>query len=317
MKKKIALIVKLTITLALLYFAVSRVDLGFVLARVQRLSVIWFVAAVLALGVQAIFAALRWRVILNKCGALVTKSDAVRYTLVSLFFSQMLPSTVGGDAARIWLVARDGAGWSKAIYSVAIDRFAGVFVLALIVLACIPESFTLIDDRLGRTGLLGLGLLGVAISIGFIGFGKRQWNILHRFSFLRHVNAAANAAYDVFASTLAVVVVTLSFVIQALTIIAAWCVAKSLASPFDLTDSVLLIPPVVLIATLPISIAGWGVRESAMVVAFSYAGLPQGDGLLVSAFFGLATFGLGIFGGLVWLFAARGQTQADVPTQAP
>lgn len=165
MKKKIALIVKLTITLALLYFAVSRVDLGFVLARVQRLSVIWFVAAVLALGVQAIFAALRWRVILNKCGALVTKSDAVRYTLVSLFFSQMLPSTVGGDAARIWLVARDGAGWSKAIYSVAIDRFAGVFVLALIVLACIPELFTLIDDRLGRTGLLGLGLLGVAISI--------------------------------------------------------------------------------------------------------------------------------------------------------
>ena len=46
-------------------------------------------------------------------------------------------------------------------------------------------------------------------------------------------------------------------------------------------------------------------RESAMVLAFSYAGLPQSDGLLVSALFGLANFAVGIFGGLIWLIAGR------------
>ena len=66
-----------------------------------------------------------------------------------------------------------------------------------------------------------------------------------------------------------------------------------------------LIPPILLIMTAPISIAGWGVRESAMVVAFSYAGLPQGDGLLVAALFGLATFTLGIVGGGVWMMGDR------------
>ena len=41
----------------------------------------------------------------------------------------------------------------------------------------------------------------------------------------------------------------------------------------------LLVLPVILVATIPISIAGWGVRESAMMVAFSYAGLAETDGL--------------------------------------
>ena len=53
-------------------------------------------------------------------------------------------------------------------------------------------------------------------------------------------------------------------------------------------------------STIPISIAGWGVRESALVLAFFYAGLPESDGLLVSVLMGGAMFAVGILGGLVW-----------------
>ena len=88
----------------------------------------------------------------------------------------------------------------------------------------------------------------------------------------------------------------------------AWLAAKSVAPSFTLGDLILPTPPVPPIATIPISIAGWGVRESAMVLAFSYAGLPQSDGSLVSALFGLANFAVGIFGGLIWLIAGRRET---------
>ena len=47
----------------------------------------------------------------------------------------------------------------------------------------------------------------------------------------------------------------------------------------------------ILIATIPVSIAGWGVRESAMILAFSYAGLAESDGLIVSILFGVANLG--------------------------
>ena len=60
-------------------------------------------------------------------------------------------------------------------------------------------------------------------------------------------------------------------------------------------------PPVLLIATVPVSIAGWGVRESSMIVAFAYAGLVQSDGLTLSILFGAASFIVGMAGGIIWI----------------
>src|SRR6516164_6073949 len=50
------------------------------------------------------------------------------------------------------------------------------------------------------------------------------------------------------------------------------------------------LPPVLLVATLPVSIAGWGVRESSFMFAFAHAGLAQSDGLAISILFGAASF---------------------------
>jgi uncharacterized membrane protein YbhN (UPF0104 family) len=310
-KKTVTLIVKLTITLALLYFAVSRINFDIVAQRLEHVVAGWLIAAILVMVAQAFLAALRWQIILRRCGALIPFSHAVRYTFISLFFSQVLPSTIGGDAARIWLTARDGVGWSKAISSVIIDRAAGVFFLALIVVVCLPESFAVIHDPLARSGLLSLGLLGVTAPVLFIGFGCREWTVLHRIPLARQINAAANAAYGIFItphSSLAVG--SLSLIIQLLTIVASWLAARSIAAPFDFLTAVLLIPPVLLMATVPISIAGWGVRESAMMMAFSYSGLLPADGLLVSALLGFTTFAVGLIGGSVWALRDRGKEPA-------
>jgi hypothetical protein len=56
-----------------------------------------------------------------------------------------------------------------------------------------------------------------------------------------------------------------------------------------------------LVATIPVSIAGWGTRETAMVIAFGYAGLPESDGLIVSVLLGIAMFAAGLVGGVVWI----------------
>ncbi len=56
---------------------------------------------------------------------------------------------------------------------------------------------------------------------------------------------------------------------------------------------------------LPISIAGWGVREATMMVAFGYAGLAPADGLIVSLFYGITQFAVGALGGLVWILGSE------------
>ena len=65
--------------------------------------------------------------------------------------------------------------------------------------------------------------------------------------------------------------------------------------------ALLLVLPVLLIAAIPLSIAGWGTRETAMVLAFGYAGLPESDGLIVSVLLGIAMFAAGLVGGVIWI----------------
>ena len=48
-------------------------------------------------------------------------------------------------------------------------------------------------------------------------------------------------------------------------------------------------------------IAGWGVREKSLVLAFAYAGLSETDGFLVSVLLGITLFAVGLVGCAVWL----------------
>ena len=63
-------------------------------------------------------------------------------------------------------------------------------------------------------------------------------------------------------------------------------------------------PPVLLVMTLPISIAGWGVREQAMVAAFALVGVPGEGALALSIMFGLMGLITGLPGGVVWLISS-------------
>jgi uncharacterized membrane protein YbhN (UPF0104 family) len=78
-----------------------------------------------------------------------------------------------------------------------------------------------------------------------------------------------------------------------------------------------LVPPVMLITMLPISIAGWGVREASMGLVFGAAGLPTSEGVNVSLLFGAVYFIVGAFGGLVWIFSAEKAAQGATPIEVP
>jgi hypothetical protein len=78
-----------------------------------------------------------------------------------------------------------------------------------------------------------------------------------------------------------------------------------------------LVPPVMLITMLPISIAGWGVREATMGLAFGYAGLMASEGVNISLLFGAVSFIVGLVGGLVWILSAEKAAQGMTPIEVP
>jgi hypothetical protein len=72
-----------------------------------------------------------------------------------------------------------------------------------------------------------------------------------------------------------------------------------------------------LFTMLPISIAGWGIREASMGLAFGYAGLMTNEGVNISLLFGAVTFIIGGFGGLVWIFSAEKAAQGAAMKEVP
>ncbi len=306
MRRFIPFLVKAAISGLLLYVALDFVRFETLQQRLSRIDWTWVAAGLFALGVPVILVAQRWRLTARVCGADLPPQQALLYTLIGLFFNQTLPSTVGGDAARIWLLARTAAGWKAAIHSVLIDRVAGLIWLAMLVLVCLPWSLDLIRNPIGRMALIVIGLGSLTAVAGLYLVAHAGRALLQRWKLTRHLADIGGNAWRVLSSpATGSAVGALSISTHLLTVLAAWCAAKAIGSPLDLLHALLLIPPVILLAAIPVSIAGWGVREGALIAAFAYAGLPQSEGLLVSLLLGAGIFLIGAFGGLVWIMSSQ------------
>jgi uncharacterized protein (TIRG00374 family) len=322
MRRTLLLLAKAAISIFLLYVSLRWINISELTERLSRLEPAWIVLALFLMVSQIVMLAARWREIAAACGADLAFISALQITFIATFFNQVLPSTVGGDGARIWLLARKGAGWARATYSVLIDRIVGVFFLALIVIACLPWTFELIHDPIARTVPLVIGFGAVIATFVFMLIGTKYGQWFDRWTLTRHLSAASRAAISLCGSGRSIaIVIVFTITIHLLTITVAWCCIKAIAAPVSFAQVLFLIPPVLLISTIPVSIAGWGVRESSMIAAFAYAGLAQSNGLTLSILFGAASFVIGIVGGIVWILSGLrvgsfAQTVADAEAVA-
>ena len=311
--------VKILISAALLYFSLRTIDLHALGLRINNVeSLGWIALAIAMIFLQIFVGVLRWRAISAECGAPIETRQAMRFNLIGAFFNQTLPSSIGGDAVRLWLVARGGAGWRAATYSIFVDRAVGLIALAIVIVASLPWSYQLISDAHGRSALLLVDFAALAAGASFLILGILPWPWLKRWWGTHHVRACAEIANRViFSRDRGPKIVTLSLLVHVLTVVIAWCVVQSIAAPVVFGQVFQLIPPVMLITMLPISIAGWGVREATMGLAFGYAGLMANEGVNVSLLFGAVSFIVGAIGGLVWILSPEKAAQGAKPIEVP
>ena len=319
MRRLMSFLAKAAISALLLYLSLRRVDLGSIGERLGGLDLRWMTVVLIMLCGQMPLLALRWREIVVACGAMLPLATALSYSFSGQFFSQVLPSTVGGDAVRVWLLARGGAGWPTASYSVLIDRVVGVSILAVLVVVCMPWSFHMIHNPIARAALTLIGFGALAGALVFLTLGIKHLPVMERWWLTRHFAAASRVAWRLCRSVTGARVAAFSLAIHLMTVMVAWGAAMAAHAAVDFVHALFLILPVMLIATIPVSIAGWGVREGAMVLAFSYAGLAASDGLIVSILFGVANLAVGVIGGIVWVasgYRRRSVTNIETVTLA-
>src|ERR1700694_2975563 len=183
--------IKILVSAALLYFALRKANFSDLASRINIASLGWIGLAIAVTFLQIFIGALRSREISAECGAPLPTKQAMRFNLIGTFFNQTLPSSIGGDAVRLWLVARGGAGWRAATYSIFVDRAIGLIALATIILATLPWSYRLISDPNGWSALLLLDFAALAGGVGFLALGRLRWPWLKRWWATHHLHACS------------------------------------------------------------------------------------------------------------------------------
>jgi uncharacterized membrane protein YbhN (UPF0104 family) len=88
---------------------------------------------------------------------------------------------------------------------------------------------------------------------------------------------------------------------------AAYCIARSLGIEIGLLAIMGVMSAVTLISVLPISLAGWGVREVSVVTLLGMLGIEQAPALLLSIEYGLLALLISLPGGVLWMFVRSRQ----------
>lgn len=297
---------KVAVSGLLIWWLLDRVDVGPVLESVGQMSPGFIVLALAVSFLGTLALTLRWIVVSRVLEMPLTIHRATWLTFVGLFFGQTLPSTIGGDVVRIWFLRRDGIPTDQAAITVILDRFCALASSLILVGLTLPILFSLVGDPAARWSMPVLVVLGLA-GIGFLLLlGGRLGDFAGRWRIMRPFVAFGTAGLRFVSSgSPAAAALALALVINFSTILTIWLIGVAISAELSLIHCLVMVPPVIFISMVPISIAGWGVREGAMVAAFGFVGVPAADALVVSLTFGVLLAITGAPGGIMWLLSGR------------
>ncbi len=312
---------KIALSVTLVVYAFSRIDTATATLQMRSISAYAVLAAGGLLFFQFSIAALRLRQVLEALGARCRFFHALDVVFVGAFFSQTLISFIGGDAMRVWRIVRSNVPLAHATKAVVLDRALGLAGTLALVLLTVPFLLEVVREPTMRSGFLIALIAGIAgfvavVSMGYLPAAFRKFKLLQWVSEFARVTLLAVWSAKRLASLLA-----LSLIIQLVNVITLYVLALGLSIDITFWHSLLLVPPVLFLSMLPISVAGWGVREGAMIVALGLVGVPPARSVALSVCFGLLLIAISVPGAVLWLLqrghAIPGDPDVGVPAISP
>jgi uncharacterized membrane protein YbhN (UPF0104 family) len=314
-KRWLPWLVKGGVSAGLIGWVLSKVDLAGAWAQAKDVDPWMLVASVVLMVVQIKLGAVRWGMVLEALSGRLSRMQTLALYYIGVFFSIVLPGAVGGDAMRIWFSRRAGLSLAASVNSVMLERAVTVLGLVLLVAATQPLLLARVPGipgawvfpLLSLAGIAGILVLSVLDTLPQSLF---RWRVVRGLAML-----AADTRRVFFQPRFGLPVLAVAILGHINLSLSVYVLARGLHLNVDVLDTLVLVPPVILIMTLPISIAGWGVRETAMVAAFGFIGVSHQSALVLSVLFGVVTMVTALPGGVVFLLSGdlRG---GEVPVAA-
>ncbi len=280
----------------------------------------WLGVAWALLGASFAIGALRFRTLLRGAGLDAGFGTLLRAYVVASFFNIVLPGAILGDAYRVWDARRDTGRGSEVLGLVVLERLLSLAALGGIALVALPALPLDEDAELG--GLLAAICLGLVAVTGAALHPRANDGLRRLASPLTKLSRRLGDAVDGALSAVAslreapralFVALALSLAMQALPVAAALALAVPLDAAVAWYWYVLIVPFVTLVASIPISIGGAGVRESLYVALFGAVGMRPEVALALSLSALAASLVWGGVGLLVFSLGRRSRAPGPEP----
>jgi hypothetical protein len=277
--------IQIALTVVLLVALARVLDPAKLRQLLQAANPVWLTVGFIILTAQQIISAERWRLV-------VVALSAPQYRMwfylfwqgLSMLCGMVLPSIIGADLVRTYaLSGRTPIG--TVVRIVLIDRALGLLALATLVIV----SVLVLPGFFSAQPLL---LLSVAIAV----CGPATYLVLTRLvprlrGTQRLVLAARELGLDLKRTvegkgSTRVILISLS--LHLLSVFAFLALGNAIGMPeVDFVHYLAIVSCALLVTIIPISIGGWGIRESALVIGFGLVSVEPERAFTLSATFGL------------------------------
>ncbi len=287
-----------------------------ILAHFKTLDIPFLVALAPLAVVVVWISCVKWKLLLGKRRGQVSVGYLMSLYLLGYFFSNFLPSMVGGDAARGYYLGRRIDAMKSAYLSVLLERLTGLFALITLVAVLALGNHPVVRNAGIRLSLIALTLSLTTAIIAL--FSKRFFSLLLRLvpagrPSLREKLERAHTALVSFRQQPAefALVMLLSLTFHLLAGVNLYIACRALNVNPDLVGVILVTPLIMIVSMIPISLNGAGLWEGSFVVFLAMLGVPESVAVSAALLLRFKTLIMSVFGWFVYL------TQREKPQPTP
>lgn len=302
---QVILVLRLVFSGVLLWVLITKIGANWSEAIPDPTSgtIAWLLGAFVLTVAGIALSALRWSAVLEALDVRAPFRRLLVLYLAGQFMSNVLPSTIGGDALRVSRLSRDTGDPPTVFASVVLERLTGWIVLPIITLTGLVINPGLRD--LGRASMLAtivavatLILLVVVILLTLRG-RNLDTPLTHSVGWRRFTSAVRLGIHSLSRQPGSIVrILATGFLYQLLMIGSALTAARALNLPAGVGPTALLafVPAVLIAQVLPISISGLGVREGLFVLFLNPLGIPRSQAIALGLLLYLLMLGASLLG---------------------
>jgi uncharacterized protein (TIRG00374 family) len=296
---------RVAVSAGLLAFLIFGVDWPEMLAHVSGINPAIAVLVILAWAVQLCVSSWKWQWALRIHGLRFPYVFLTRVVYIGFFLNNFLPTSIGGDAYRVYRTMPTTPPRSRAISAVVLERLVGLSALLLLGLVGALALYSM--NALARA-YVAFAAVGVAATIGLfvvVKLSSAAWrdSAIMQSRWIAPIKENLQTIGRARGAWIPLIGISLLFQVQAVLIL--YELFRAVDVDIGLAQAAVITASAGIAAVIPFSINGLGIVEATIAGTAVATGVSYEAGLLVALLMRVLLIPLTLLAGLMYAFEPR------------